>query len=426
MSALPPGPSADRLTQGTLFHRDPLGFLRRNQREFGDVFTIHLAVSGPMVVFAKPSTMRHVLASDPAQGHGGEARRRILGMVSPRSVLGADGAQHTTARGRVAAVFTPEAMDARRDEMARIAELHVAQWPRGRPFRLLPRMRAISDEVFARLVVGIHDPVRARALATATQKMLWTPGNPPLPPPGDGAGLMGALGKRLFDRRKQEPSRLLGEEIESRRRAGDGGSGRDLIGCMLAADPPLATDDMVDELLPLLMAGQEPPAAGLTWLLDRLSREPGLDEEFLSLPAEHPRKDAIEREALRLRPAVHSVVRRQTQQTEIDGHALPKGVVAMSPILLLHRDQDAYPEPDEFRPERFLSSDAHALPHIPFGGGARRCLGEPLAHALIGTVLPTVLRNVRLRPLWPEAERMVVRGTVTVPHRSEPVVASPR
>jgi cytochrome P450 family 135 len=422
---LPPGPSADRLTQGTLFHRDPLGFLRRNREQFGDVFTIHLAVSGPMVVFASPAAMPQLLDSDPERAHAGEARRRILGMVSPRSVLGADDARHRTARGRVAGVFTPEAMDGRRDAMARIAEMHVAQWPRGRPFRLLPRMRALADEVFARLVVGVRDPARARALAVATQKMLWTPGNPPLPPPGDGAGLMGALGKRLFDRRKREPSRLLAEEIEVRRRTGDDGA-CDLIGCMLTCEPPLETNAMVDELLPLLMAGQEPPAAGLTWLLDRLGREPGLDEEFLALPDGDPRKDAIEREALRLRPAVHSIVRRQTRETEIDGQALPEGAVAMGPIVLVHRDEAAYPNADDFRPERFMADDADALPHAPFGGGARRCLGEPLAHALIGTVLPTILRSVRLEPVLRAPERMVVRGTVLVPHRSGLVAARAR
>jgi cytochrome P450 family 135 len=73
-----------------------------------------------------------------------------------------------------------------------------------------------------------------------------------------------------------------------------------------------------------------------------------------------------------------------------------------------------------------MAPGADELPLLPFGGGVRRCLGEPLAHALIGTALPTVLHAVKLKPLWPEPERMVVRGTVTVPHRSELVVASDR
>src|SRR5215218_316168 len=52
---LPPGPSAGRLAQAAAFHRDPLGFLRRTRGEFGDAFTLRLAVAGPMVVFTDPA-----------------------------------------------------------------------------------------------------------------------------------------------------------------------------------------------------------------------------------------------------------------------------------------------------------------------------------------------------------------------------------
>jgi cytochrome P450 len=58
-------------------------------------------------------------------------------------------------------------------------------------------------------------------------------------------------------------------------------------------------------------------------------------------------------------------------------------------------------------------------PPVPIPGrGARRCIGEALARAEIATIVPTVLGTVRVKPLWPRPERMVLRGTVLVPHRS--------
>src|SRR5215208_741375 len=419
-TTLPPGPQAGRLAQSVAFHRDPLSFLRRNLERFGEVFTIRVAVAGPMVVVADPNAAGRVVDSDPAAGHGGEARRRILGMVSPQSVLGADGAQHDEARGRLEGAFTREALHGLEEPMTAIATRHAAAWPRSRPLRVLPRMRALLDEVFVRLVLGVRDEQRAQALARAIGRMLWTPGNPPFPPPGERNGLAGLVAQRLFDRRVEPVARLLAAEVDARRAQGD--ERHDAIGCMLAARPELSTPQAVDQLIPLLMAGQEPPAAALTWLVDRFAREPGAADRCLAAGPDDPRTEAFVRETLRVTPPVHSVVRRLTRPLDAGGHQLPAGTVAMVPTVLLHRDARSFPEPDQFRPERFLSIDEGPA-YLPFGGGNRRCLGEWLARAEIAHVLPAVLRQVRLRAMWPSVERMVVRGTVLVPHRSGLAIA---
>jgi cytochrome P450 len=254
--------------------------------------------------------------------------------------------------------------------------------------------------------------------------MLWTPGNPPVPPPGERAGLAGALAKPLWERRRAPVQRLLAQEFDTRRAAGDT-DGDDVISSMLRVEPAPPTDEAVDQLMSLVLAGHESNSAGQTWVLDRLSRMPELGERFASAPPADPGEDPVVRETLRLRPAVHSVMRRLTAPVEIGGQQLVPGMVTMVPIVLLHRDPEAFPDPDTFRPERFVDGPPAAL-YFPFGGGARRCLGEPLARAELGSVVPAVLRRLRLRPLWPAPERPVVRGTVLVPHRSELAVASPR
>src|SRR5829696_2689706 len=86
---LPAGPDLGRVTQGVLFHRDPLGFLRRMRDRHGDVFTLRLAIAGPMVIVTVPAAAERIVDASPTQGHAGEARRRIVQMISPPSVLGA-------------------------------------------------------------------------------------------------------------------------------------------------------------------------------------------------------------------------------------------------------------------------------------------------------------------------------------------------
>lgn len=320
---LPNGPSTGVLAQTVALHRDPLGTLGGARERYGDAFTIRLATARPIVVVVDPGAVAPLLEADPSLAHAGEARRRILPMASPRSMFGGDGAQHDAARAQVADRFTPQAVGALRGSLEALAERHVAAWPRGRPFRLLPRMRALIDDAFVRLVLGVDDERRALAIAAAIRRMLWTPGNPPLSIPGEGDGLLGAAGAALFERRVRPLSRLLGREV---------------------GDPWT-----VDELIPLLMAAQEPPAAALTWLLERFAREPVWAARY----SQGADRDAIVRESLRLRPPAMAALRRLTVERDIAGHRLPAGVIVMLPIPLLHRDPRVFPDPEEFRPDRW-------------------------------------------------------------------------
>lgn len=424
---LPDGPRLGALAQGTWFHRDPVGMTERMQGTYGDLFTLRMPVEGSVVVVCAPEATGQLLASDPSFAHAGEGRQRILGMVAKRSVLGADDVQHRESRGRVRAVFERDAIHAHAPAIAEITSAHVSSWPRGRPVRLLPLVRALCDEIFARCVVGVRDAARAAELGRLVQRMLWTPGNPPMSPPGTDDGVLGQLGKVVFARRAAPVRELLSDELRLRRRFGDLES-NDLLGAMLRADG-LTDDERLDEILPLLMAGQEPPAAGLTWLLDRLARTPALADEIVSSPTGE-RTDAIRRETLRLTPAVAAIMRRLMAPTTVAGVELPGGTMTMLPIAWHHHDPRVWgADASEFRPDRFLTPDGrstsdHATPGplFPFGGGERRCLGEHLAHLEMDVVLPAVFRAVSVRPLWPSVERPVVRGTVLVPHRSTPVV----
>ncbi|HEX5983917.1 MAG TPA: hypothetical protein VFY69_06905, partial [Solirubrobacterales bacterium] len=181
-----PGPDANVLAQTVAFHRDPLRFLREQQEEFGDVFRIRLLTARPTFVVAGPEAVEALLDSDPHRAHAGEGRRTVLPFASARSVFGGDAEDHRSARARIAPALSPEVIDSRREEMARIAERHAARWPRNRPFRLLSRLRTLCDEIFVRLVLGVRDEEIAADLTEAIGKMLRTPGNPPVTLPGKG------------------------------------------------------------------------------------------------------------------------------------------------------------------------------------------------------------------------------------------------
>jgi cytochrome P450 family 135 len=419
----PPGPDSGVLAQTVAFHRDPLQFLRRHREELGDVFQIRLLTARPTFVVTDPETVRTLLGADPERAHAGEARRAVLPFASARSVFGGDAASHQAARGRIAPAFAPEVIDSRRGEMAAIAERHASEWPLGRPFRLLSRIRTLCDAIFVRLVLGVRDEQIARDLIAAIGRMLRTPGNPPVTLPGKGDGLMGEVGQALFEQRQAPVVATLSRAVEKRRT--EARSDLDVLGCMIGDEPGLTTEQIVDELMSLLMAAQEPPSIALTWLLDRLARHPELAEEFLADPRS-ARSDAIVRETLRLRPPASGSLRRMLEPLQVDATEIPAGATVLAPTSLVHRDPRGYRDPDRFEPERWLADITPSWPFFPFGGGARRCVGEPLAHAEIETVVPAVLRALQLSALAEEPERMVQRATVLVPRRSLLVRASRR
>src|SRR4051794_10813105 len=375
---LPPGPQAPAAVQALAYHRDPLGVLTRSRSRFGPVFT--LCVSDPIVFVADPGAVERVMGA----GHAGAARRTVLPLASPQSLFGADEEQHRALRRAMEPAF------ANIDEqvIATVAREHIARWPRRKPFRALARMRSLADELFASTVLGLDDP---SDYVQAVRRMLRTPGNPPLPVPGD------ALTAWVFRQRAAPLIRLLERELAAHAGADD------LLGRIGAAtDSPR---EAVDRLLVVIAAAQEPPGIALANLAYERARHP-----------EHDVDEAFIAETLRLRPSASAVLRELTAELLVAGHRLPAGTTVALPSPLLHRDPAAFPDPDAFRPGR----PATGVPYFPFGGGARRCIGEPLARALLRTVAPLL---PRLRPAWPRTERMVVRGTVLVPHRGALVVS---
>jgi cytochrome P450 len=120
-------------------------------------------------------------------------------------------------------------------------------------------------------------------------------------------------------------------------------------------------------------------------------------------------------------------VRVLTAPVELNGFELPAGVRVAPNIYLTHRRPDVYPEPERFRPERFLGDGGpDTYSWIPFGGGIRRCLGASFALYELKIVIPAILRGVQLRAAGTEPERIRRRAITFVPEHDARVVVEAR
>jgi cytochrome P450 len=153
-----------------------------------------------------------------------------------------------------------------------------------------------------------------------------------------------------------------------------------------------------------LVTGYETTATALAWALYWLHQNPPVLRRLLSdlegrdvgTATESRYLDAVCKEVLRIHPVIPIVARRLQADAVIDGRVIPAGVTVAPCIYLTHHRSDLYPDPDVFRPERFLDRTYTPYEYLPFGGGARRCIGMSLAIWEMKVVLSTLLPSVAL------------------------------
>jgi cytochrome P450 len=215
------------------------------------------------------------------------------------------------------------------------------------------------------------------------------------------------------------------EEVQRRQAAP---SREDIVAMLMEAryedgEKMLSEGALRDELVTLLTDG--PTSTSLAWAFDRLLREPDKLERARAdaRDGDGAYLDAIVKETLRLRTPIPIVVRRLMAPMEVAGYKLPAGTVVAPCVHLIHRNAGIYPEPERFRPERFLERPAGTYTWIPFGGGVRRCLAASFAELEMRQVLKETLGSVRLRTFDTQSERVRKAAISFSPSRSALVIA---
>jgi cytochrome P450 len=426
LRSLPPGPRGPNALVAARFLLRGPHFLEACRDRYGDVFTIRLNTGRTVVIAGDPAIAKEVFQGSSDDLHAGAGNVVLKPILGGRSVLLLDGAEHLRQRRLMLPPFHGERMRAYGETMAAVAERHVARWPVGRPFSVHPTMQAITLEIILRTVFGVEDPARVAQLAEPLKRLLNSTDQPlrllslqftssasakPRSPWGRVYALMAPV------------DAMIHQELAARR--GDLEPRDDILSLLLSArdeDGNALTDaELRDELMTLVLAGHETTATALAWTLERLVRTPRVlarlrEEQEAGEGSEY--LDAVVKEALRLRPVVPGVIRQLQRPLAIGAIELPAGVHVSPSIYLIHRRADVYPEPDAFRPERFLGDDVPSTYEwLPFGGGIRRCLGASFALYEMRIVLDTVLRRATLETTDAEAEPVKRRFVTYTPAR---------
>ena len=183
-----------------------------------------------------------------------------------------------------------------------------------------------------------------------------------------------------------------------------------------------------DEIKTMLFAGHDTSSAMLTWTLHSLTRHPdclarlrdAADEAFVgdTMPDYETLKrleyaGACLKEALRIYNIVPIVTRKALADDHFGDYQVPAGCLVMLHLQALHKDPAQWPEPDAFRPERFLGdATGQAWRWLPFVNGPRSCVGQHFALLEAKIVLSLLTQRFEFTP---EAGNRDARHRFNVP-----------
>jgi cytochrome P450 len=366
--------------------------------------------------------------------HPGKGADTIRPLVGKESFMLLEEGEHLNGRKVILPAFHAKVVQQHAELVAEVVQREVLSWPKGTPFALHPRLRALTLEVVLRTMCGVSQHISDNdifALRDRLLSMLAVTASAVFPEPL----LRYGPGRRVWTRflcARAEVDRLIYGIIEDHECFQE--DPNNLLGRLLGAhniDGSSPSPRQVrDNLMSIVLAGHETTASELAWAFQLLAHNPlvlgklieeidsGAGEEYLT---------ATIQEVLRHRPVfLFSIPRAVKQPIEIGGWTYRPPVQLLGCIYLLHHDPALYPEPGEFRPERFIGSSPARSAWLPWGGGRKRCPGQHLAMLEMKTVLRTVFASMTVRPASSKIEHPRWRSVIVTPHAGSRVMLHPR
>ncbi|EDV26416.1 uncharacterized protein TRIADDRAFT_13672, partial [Trichoplax adhaerens] len=209
---------------------------------------------------------------------------------------------------------------------------------------------------------------------------------------------------------------------------------RDLLQLMIEAaeNGKLTDDEIVSQSFIFLLGGYETTANAIAYTSYLLACNPDVQQRLIDeidekcpkgttptseIISELPYLDMVFNESLRIYPPAFIVNRVAKHDAVIDGVKIPQDMMVAIPIYGIHHNDELWPDPEKFIPERFTPEEKakrHSFAHIPFGNGPRSCVGMRLAVTEAKLALIKILQNLILEPVKDTQIPLVVEPKLTL------------
>lgn len=411
------------------YARDPLAFLQKARREYGEVARLRFARSTSFLV-SNPAYVKHILQDNHRNYERNEFSNTLLKLFLGDSVLTLDGGDWLRQRRLMAPAFHRQRIAGFGETMVDAASAMLDRWApraaRGEVLDLAEEMMGLTFEIAGRTLfsVDLSDSASEMGVAISEAQHFFnyrtrTLLAPPLWLP--------TRMNRAFHHSNAVSDRLVYGMIRERR--ADGADRGDLLSMLMAArdeETGEAMDDteLRNELLTMLNAGHETTSNALSWTFYLLALNPEAERKLQAelsevldgrLPGVEdlpklPYNRMVLEESMRLFPPAWILGRQAIAGDELGPYRIPAGAGLLMSPFVIHRDPELWEAPLHFRPERFRPEAAASRPkyaYFPFGGGPHLCIGNLFALTEAQLLLATIAQRFTLRlvpghPVEPE------------------------
>ncbi|NEQ68995.1 MAG: cytochrome P450 [Symploca sp. SIO2D2] len=414
---LPDGPKTPRLWQQIQWITDPISYMETNGQKYGDIFNVGADLNNEKVLFvSNPKIIKTVFSNSKFFAAPGYLNRILQPLVGENSLFLLEEPKHQDRRKLLYPPFHGKRMQNYGQLICEITKNVTSKLTFDTPFSMRKVMDKITMGVILQVVFGLHRGERY----TQLEKLLSARINAVSSPLSSILNFFPFLAKDYgswspgyrIKLQQQQVDDLLYREICARRATGEKEQ-TDILSLLLSAryenGEGMSDEELRDELMTLLFAGHETTATALAWAFYWIHYLPEVKQKLLeeidslgenpdpmSL-VKLPYLTAVCQETLRIYPVAMVTNQRLVQESvEIEGKHLESGLAIIGCIYLLHQREDLYPEPKQFKPERFLERQFYPYEYMPFGGGSRRCIGAALAEFEMKLVMATILKQYQL------------------------------
>jgi cytochrome P450 len=430
---LPPCPRTPSFIQVYQWATRPTEFLENCAKEYGDIFTAKWPGYGITVFANHPQAIEHIFTAPSNTFSTGEIYEMLRPVVGNKSLMLLDGKPHRRQRSLVMPTLHGERVGYYGELICKLTQEMMEKQPFQEGINMSSLMQKLSLNIILQVVFGSEQGERLLKLRQKFREMLNCVSSPTISLRLFVKPLRLDLGSRSvwgrFLRLRNQVSQLLYEEINQRQH-NSGSDCIDVLSMLMKAryqdGQPISNEELHDQVMTVL-SGYESLATATLCSLYRLQKHPQvhqkLQQELNGIEqisdskaiAKLPYLNAISKETMRMYPPVVVAMRVVKIPFQLAGYEFPVGSQVVADIYSTHHRQDLFPNPQQFKPERFLEKKFSAYEYLPFGGGDRRCLGYAFAPFQMNLVLATIVSNYKLQLVDNDSIKLVRNAAGVAP-----------